>query len=136
MTLTATQDNVETVRGLYESFADGDIDAIAATFAPDIEFSSPAGLIGGGTFDGEAEIREKLFAELTKNWEDASVVPEQVIESGDIVVVRMTFSGTASESGASVVYPGVHVFEFEDGLITQWTTYGDTALFNAALAGD
>lgn len=135
MTITAARNNVETVREIYESFADGDIDAIAATFAPDIEFSSPAGLTGGGTFHGEAEIREDLFAELAKNWDDASVVPERIVESGDTVVVFMTFSGTASESGTSVVYPGVHVFEFEDGLIAQWTTYGDTALFNAALTG-
>lgn len=125
--------NLETVMGIYESFAEGDIDAIAATWAPDIALTEPTGRVGGGTFHGRDEIVEKVFVAMANDWEGATVVPDGFVDGGDTVVARYTFSATATGSGTPVGYQGIHVFEFEDGQITQWTSYEDTALFNAAL---
>lgn len=64
---------------------------------------------------------------------DVSVDPERYVADGDIVVVLHTWGGTSGKTGKSVEYLNVHVFEFEDGIIVQWTSYADTAVFNAAL---
>lgn len=133
MAVTKTENNVGTVKRIYESFVAGDVDAVVATWAPDIEFNAPEGLIGGGTFHGPGEILENVFAELAKNWEETSAVPEQFVDGGDTVDALMTWSGTSTETGKDVENPGAHVFEFEDGMIARWTSDADTALFNAAL---
>lgn len=133
MTVTTTHSNVQIVKGLYESFAEGDIEAVAATWASDIELNEPVGFVGGGTFQGADEIMESVFGVMGATWEDVSADPDRFIADGDTVVALYTWRGTSIETGNDVEFPGVHVFEFDDGAISQWTSYGDTALYNAAL---
>lgn len=135
MAINTSADNVGTVRGIYESFAEGDVEAIVATWAPDITMIEPEGMVGGGSYHGPDEIVENVFGEIAEIWEDASVVPERVIDAGDTVVAIYTFEATSTATGKQVAYEGAHVFDFEDGQITRWRSYGDTALFNAALEG-
>lgn len=73
MSSLATDSNIGTVKGMYESFAEGDIEAVAATWAADIEFNDPEGFIGGGTFHGSDEIIENAFGVMATVWEEVSV---------------------------------------------------------------
>lgn len=125
--------NTERIQELYDSFAKGDIEAIRGITDPDVELHEPKGLAGGGKHYGFDEIVENVFSRVGNEWDDVTAVPEQYVEDGDTVVVLLTWSGTYSKTGKSVEYPNVHVFDFEDGKIVQWTSYADTALFNAAL---
>jgi ketosteroid isomerase-like protein len=120
------------VRGLYESFAEGDIAAVTATWDDDIELREPEGIVGGGTLHGHEEILETLFAGLATDWTDVSVVPERFVDGGDTVVALTTWSGTYVETEKQVAFRGAHVFDFRNGKIVRWTSYADTALFNAA----
>ena len=133
MPSTTTTENLETVKGLYESFAEGDIEAIRDIMDPDVELHEPKGIAGGGTHHGFDEIIENVFSRLGTEWEDVSVVPERYVADGDTVVVLLTWRGTSIKTGKSVEYPNAHIFDFEDGTIVQWRSYADTALFNAAL---
>jgi len=133
MSITTTDSNVEIVKGMYESFSEGDIESVAATWAPDIEMTEQAGLVHGGTFRGVDGLIEDVFSVMGTIWEDVSVVPDRFIADGDTVVAFYTWSATSIETGKDVEFPGIHVFEFNDGAISQWTSYGDTALYNAAL---
>lgn len=133
MSETITRRNVETVRGLYESFAEGDIDGVVETWAPDIELVEPEGLIGSGTFHGADAILENVFGGLADDWTNVSVIPERFIDGGETVVALVTWSGTNIETGKSTRFRGAHVFDFGDGKITLWTSYADSALFNEAL---
>jgi ketosteroid isomerase-like protein len=132
MTEPTAKSNVETVRGLYRSFADGDLDAVVDTWDPDIELIETEGLIGSGTFRGADEIRENVFAGLANDWEGVSVVPERYVDGGDSVVALIDWSGTNVETGKSAAFRGAHVFDFEDRKIVRWTSYADSALFNEA----
>lgn len=134
MRTATTIENLETVKGLYDSFAEGDIEAIRDIMDPDVELHEPRGLaFGRGTHHGFEDIVENVFSRIGNEWEDVSVVPERYVADGDTVVALQTWSGTNSETGKSVESSGAHVFDFEDGKIIQWTSYADTALFNAAL---
>ncbi|ELZ32017.1 hypothetical protein C474_07622 [Halogeometricum pallidum JCM 14848] len=133
MSATTTTENLETVKGLYESFAEGDIEAIRDIMNPDVVLHEPKGITGGGTHRGFDDIVENIFSKLGTEWVDVSVVPERYVADDDTVVVLHTWSGTYSKTGKSVEYPNVHVLDFEDGKVVQWTSYADTALFNAAL---
>jgi len=130
---TKVTKNLETVKGLYESFAEGDIEAIRDIMDSDVELHEPKGIAGGGTHHGFDEIAENVLSRLGTEWVDVSVVPDRYVADGDTVVALQTWSGTYNETGKSVEYPGAHVFEFEGGKIVQWRSYADTAVFNAAL---
>lgn len=133
MSVTTNTDNLETVRGMYDSFAEGDIEAIGDIMDPDVELHEPEGIAGGGTHHGFDEIVENVFSRLGSEWKDVSVVPERYVADGDTVVALQTWSGTYRQTGKSVEFPGAHVFDFEDEKVVQWRSYADTALFNAAL---
>lgn len=133
MSIETEKTNIEIVQELYDSFADGDIEGIRAVMDPNVELHLPRGFDGGGTIHGFDEIVENVFSVLGNDWEDVSVVPKRYVEDGDTVVSLLTWGGTYSKTGKSVEYPGAHVFDFEDGRILQWTSYADTASFNAAL---
>jgi len=132
MTRETEKTNTERVQELYDSFAEGDFETIRDIMDPDVELHEPKGIAGGGTHHGFDEIVENVFSRIGTEWEDVSVVPDRYVADGDTVVVLLSWSGTYSETGKSVAYPNAHVFDFEDGKIVQWTSYADTALFNAA----
>jgi len=129
----AVETNTKIVRRLYGSFAEGDIDAVRTLVDPDVELREPQGIVGGGTIRGFDEIVENVFEGLANDWEDISVTPERFVAEAETVVALLTWSGTYRATGKSVTYRGAHVFDFEDGAIVRWTSYADTALFNAAL---
>lgn len=132
MSETRVRSNVETIRGLYESFAVGDIDSVVETWAPDIELAETEGLIGSGTFRGAGDILENVFAGLANDWTDVSVIPERYIDGGETVVAVVTWSGTNVETGKSTKFQAAHIFDFEEAKISRWTSYADSALFNEA----
>ena len=133
MATTRTAENLEIVKGLYESFAENDIEAIRDIMATDVELHEPKGIAGGGIHHGFDEIVENVFSKLGDEWVDVSVVPERYVADGDTVVALHIWSGTSAKTGKSVEYPNAHVFQFKDGEVVQWTSYADTAVFNAAL---
>jgi len=133
MPIETGKTNTERVQELYDYFAAGDMEAIRDIMDSDVELHMPKGIAGGGTFNGFDEIAENVFSVLGNEWEDVSVVPDRYVADGDTVIVLLTWSGTYSETGKSVEYPAAHAFDLEDGTIVQWTSYADTAVFNAAL---
>lgn len=132
MTKSGAESNVKIVRELYGSFSEGDIDAVVDSWAPTIELVEPGGMVGSGTFRGAEEIVENVFSGLASDWKDVSVTPERFIVGGDTVVALILWSGTNVETGTSTEFRGAHVFDFDNGRINQWTSYADSALFNAA----
>lgn len=82
--------NVETAKGMDESFAAGDTEAVIATWDSSIELDEPEGLVGGGTLYGPDEILENLFAGLANDWTDVSVRPERFVDGRDTVVALIT----------------------------------------------
>jgi hypothetical protein len=50
------QANVELVRGVYDAFARGDVDAVFAAMKPDIEWDESEGMPYGGVYHGREEI--------------------------------------------------------------------------------
>lgn len=119
---------------MYESFAESDIEAVVATWAPDIELVESEGAVVGGIYHGLDEVIG-VFRAVADTLEEASVVPERYIDGGDTVVALGTASGTSTETGTSIEFPFAHVFDFDDGKISRWISYFDTALFNATLEG-
>jgi ketosteroid isomerase-like protein len=123
--------NVAVVESMYESFASGDMETVVSTWNEDIELHEPEGIAVGGIHRGQDEVVE-LLTTIAGMHEEMSATPERYVNSGDTVVALGIGSGTAAETGKSMEFPFAHVFDFEGGKISRWTSYIDTALFNAA----
>ena len=83
--------NVDVVRGMYEAFGRGDIEAVLASFDPQIEWrqaeSNPYEP-EGKPWIGPDAIVENLFMKLGQEWDSFTVSPREFYDAGEAVIVE------------------------------------------------
>ena len=129
-----SHDNIALVRNLYEAFNRGDVPTVLAGFDENIEWNEPEGLPYGGQYHGPEAVAENVFGPVTSDFPDFDVTPEEILADGDRVVVLLTLTGTAKESGNKLSMPAAHVWTVRDGKVTYFRQLADSATMNAALA--
>ncbi len=132
----AEQENSAVVRGLYESFKAGDIDAMLGVMAEDIEWQLPeiAGLPFSGKRQGHAGIRE-FFASVAEMQDAEEFELDTVIAQGDTVVVLGHYTWRVKATGRSFTSDFAHACHMADGKIGRFQEFTDTAAAAAAYQG-
>jgi uncharacterized protein len=128
-----SEDNVATVRGLYEAFAKGDVDSVLAGFDENIEWNESQGMPYGGQYNSPQEVAENIFAPIANDWDDFSVEPERILAEDDLVVVLLTYRGKGKETGKDLLMPAAHTWIVRDGKVTKFQQLADSAIMNEAL---
>ena len=129
--------NVALVQGLYAAFARNDIDNLAAQCAPDVvwQVKGPAGEYPMvGTWKGPAGVRA-FFRLLFETQEPISFEPREFHLSGDLVFVLGHYEFAIKKNGRRAAADWVHVFKVENGKLTAFTEFTDTAQFVLAWRG-
>jgi uncharacterized protein len=114
-----SQENIDLVRGGYDEFNRGDIEAITARFHPDIEWVEPGG--GNavqGTFHGPEAVAKDVFATVPENFDEFTCTVEDAQDQGDTVVVSAHFRGK-NKSGAQLDAKAEHVWSVRDGKLAR-----------------
>ena len=133
-----SQENVETVRGMYAELNDtykraddlhrahetGDFgefgEQAARTLHEDVVLVTPAESpfpeAATGEWRGRREFLRFVFAQ-TEAFDEMFIEPFEFIDAGDRVVVPLRFGGRARHSGLEVDFRIVHVLTVEDGKI-------------------
>ena len=127
---------VETVQGLYEAFAQGDVSTVVGGMAPDIEWREAEGnpyQPSGAAWVGPDAIVENLFMKLVSEWDGFAVHPGQYHDAGETVVVEGRYTGTYLATGAAVDSQFCHVFTFKNDKVTSFQQFTDTAQFQDAM---
>lgn len=128
--------NIEVVKGLYEAFARGDVPAVLAGFDENIEWNEAPGMPYGGQYHGPEAVAENVFGPITNDFDGFSVEPEKVLADGELVVVLLTYRGTAKETGKELRMPAAHTWIVRDGKIAKFQQLADTSILNAALGAE
>jgi uncharacterized protein len=121
--------NLDVVKGAYEAFGRGDVPAVLATMADNIEWHEAEGLPYGGVYTGGDAVVENVFGPITNDFPDFAVTPEEFIASGDSVVAVVRYTGTGKATGEQLNLPAVHVFDMRDGKVAKFRQFIDTAKF-------
>ncbi|MEJ8566479.1 nuclear transport factor 2 family protein [Elongatibacter sediminis] len=125
--------NLDSVRGIYQAFAAGDVPAIVASFAPDIRWSEAEGGPYGGVSVGPDAVLGNVFMKIGAEWDGYAAVPEEFVAQGSTVVVLGQYSGTYKATGKSFSAPFAHVWKFEDGKVAEFQQHTDTVLHQRPL---
>lgn len=119
--------NGEIIKGLYDSFATGDVPAVLGAFDADISWTEAAGFMYGGTYHGPNGVLENVFMKLGTEWEGFTVKVDKVVDGGDgNVVVVGSEGGKYLKTGKSSTVPCVHEWELRDGKIVRFRQHLDT----------
>jgi uncharacterized protein len=131
-TCTQTQTinpNLEIVQGMYEAFAAGDGGAVLAAFSPDIIWNEAENnsLADGNPYVGPMAVAEGVFGRIGQEWETFTLTDQTIYAVGeDMVLATGRYRGTHSVTGKSINAQHVHLWWFEDGLVTRFQQYVDT----------
>jgi ketosteroid isomerase-like protein len=102
------EENVETLRSLYEAFNRGDFEAVEQAVHPDIEFVR----VGDqGPVRGVAALREWMEPDA---FEDQRFEPLDFRTNGNKVLVRHHFTGRGAGSGMELDFTTFAVFSLDD----------------------
>ncbi len=125
--------NLNSVQGVYDAFAKGDIPSVLGFLSSDIDWTEAEGFPYGGTYTGPHAVLEGVFMRLGTEWEGFAAVPDEFIDGGDRVVALGRYSGTYKATGKSFRANFAHVWKVREGKAVRFVQYVDTLLVQRAL---
>ena len=120
--------NVELVRGVYEAFAKGDIMGVLGRMSPKIVWNEAENFpyADGNPYIGPEAVVGGVFARCGGEWDGFAVVPEEILDAGEAVVVLGRYKGTYKATGRPQNTQVVHVWRVEGGKLARFQQYADT----------
>jgi ketosteroid isomerase-like protein len=109
----------------YDAFATGDMEAWAATQAPDAQWEMPKGFPYGGGYVGPQQVIDGVFTPIVELWPDFEVEPTAFHAAGNVVFIetKMTAGGVTSDS--------IHKAVIENGKYAAFQVYDDAGFMMA-----
>jgi ketosteroid isomerase-like protein len=119
--------DVDSIRGAYERFAEQDVAAVLAELDASVEWvEHGGGNSPSGTFIGPDAVASGVFAAIGENFDEYHVDPSEYSDEGDRVVVKGRFTGK-NKSGAELDTGFEHVFDMRDGKVVRFENKPDNA---------
>ncbi|MFC0542782.1 nuclear transport factor 2 family protein [Kutzneria chonburiensis] len=122
------------VRRQYLAAAAGDLEALRATLAPDVEWTEMAGFPLAGTYRTPEDVTANVMEKLTQDWEDWTAHDDSYVVDGENVVVLARYTAVNRATGKLLNVRVAHHFVVRGGLIVRFEQFVDTALVRAAMA--
>ena len=128
------QDQSDVIRGMYEAFARGDVAGVMARLSADLIWNEAENFIyaDGNPYAGPQAVLAGIFARLAAEWDRFSVVPDEIVGTGDRVVAWGRYRGVYKRTGVAVDAQFAHVWKLRNGEAVSFQEYTDTAQFRDA----
>ena len=96
-----SQENVETLRGIYAGWEKGDFTDGLSIFERNVTLVIDAATLDGGVFVGEEGVR-RYMTRFLQAWKSLTVAAKAFRERGDTVLVEVEQTGIGQDSGVPV----------------------------------
>src|SRR5712691_9465556 len=112
-----SQKTVEVVRAIYEAFARGDIQSVLSLLDPQIEWNEAENFIYAdrNPYIVHNALLEGVFMRLGSEWEGFSATANEILDSGDKVVVLGYYTGRYKNTGREVRAQFAHIWSLNNG---------------------
>ena len=132
MGLTQDSSPAEVVRRQYLASAAGDLEALRATLAPDVEWTEMAGFPLAGTYRTPETVTESVMERLGSEWAAWTAHDDTYVVDGENVVVLARYTATHRSTAKPLDVRVAHHFVVRGGLIVRFEQFVDTALVRDA----
>lgn len=124
----------DVVRRQYVASATGDLDALRATLAPDVEWTEMAGFPLAGTYRTPDGVTAGVMEKLGQDWDGWIVHDDTYVVDGENVVVLARYTAVNKATRKPIDVRVAHHFVVRAGLIVRFEQFVDTALVRDAMA--
>jgi ketosteroid isomerase-like protein len=123
-----SEQNVATIRAIYDAFAAGDIPGVVGRMSPDMVWNEAENFpyADGNPYRGAEAILSGVFGRLGAEWDGFAALPEEFLDAGDTVVVLGRYRGTCKATGRAMDAQLAHVWRVADGKAARFQQYTDT----------
>ena len=128
------QGNVQVIQAAYAAFEREDIQSILDSLSERVEWIGPEVEPVAGTYRGRDEVAG-FFLKVNEIAEFSSFEPREYVAQGDRVIALGFYRAKVKSTGRSYECDWAMAFTVEDGEITEFQEFTDTATIAAALAG-
>jgi uncharacterized protein len=118
------ESDIGLVKRAYDALNRGDVEGALAPLAEDAEWHESSALPESDVYRGRDTIHEFLQGFL-ESWEEFAQEVEDVVPSGERLVVLLHMRGRGRESGVEVDASYAHVWTIRDGRATRVDAYYD-----------
>jgi len=122
-TSTAPRD---VVRRQYIASAAGDLQALRATMAPDVEWTEMAGFPLAGTYRTPEGVTSNVMEVLGRDWDGWTAHDDNYVVDGEHVVVLARYTATHRKTERKLNVRVAHHFIVRGGLIVRFEQFVDT----------
>jgi uncharacterized protein len=123
----------DVVRRQYLASAAGDLEALRATLAPDVEWTEMAGFPLAGTYRTPTGVTTNVMEKLGAEWDDWTAHDDTYVVDGENVVVLARYTGTNKATGKAINVRVAHHFTVRGGKIVRFEQFVDTAKVRDAM---
>jgi ketosteroid isomerase-like protein len=110
-----SEENVATVRAIFEAVNRGDLDDAVARIPEDFVADwSESVAPESGVYRGRDEVR-RIFERTSEPWSEVEYFESEIIDAGDLVVRVGGLRARGKGSGAEVTAHGTQVWTFREG---------------------
>ncbi|MFD9335289.1 nuclear transport factor 2 family protein [Streptomyces sp. NPDC060028] len=121
------------VRRQYLASAAGDLQALRATLADDVEWTEMAGFPLAGTYRTPEGVTSAVMERLAADWDDWTAHDDTYVTEGEHVVVLARYTATHKATGKPLDVRVAHHFTVRAGRIVRFEQFVDTAKVRDAM---
>ncbi|WP_327303690.1 nuclear transport factor 2 family protein [Streptomyces sp. NBC_01298] len=123
----------DVVRRQYIASANGDLEALRATLADDVEWTEMAGFPLAGTYRTPGGVTSAVMEQLAKDWDSWTAHDDTYVVDGENVVVLARYTATNKATGKDIDVRVAHHFIVRGGRIVRFEQFVDTAKVRDAM---
>ena len=123
----------DVVRRQYIASANGDLEALRATLADDVEWTEMAGFPLAGTYRTPQSVTTNVMEKLGEEWHEWTAHDDTYVVDGENVVVLARYTARHRTSDKPLAVRVAHHFVVRGGLIVRFEQFVDTALVREAM---
>ncbi|WP_304450656.1 nuclear transport factor 2 family protein [Nocardiopsis sp. YSL2] len=124
----------DVVRRQYIASANGDLEALRATLADDVEWTEMAGFPLAGTYRTPGGVTSGVMERLGRDWDGWTAHDDTYVVDGENVVVLARYTATNKATAKDIDVRVAHHFIVRGGRIVRFEQFVDTAKVREAMS--
>ncbi len=120
--------NVSVIRGMYDAFAVGDVQAVLGAMHPDIVWNEADNFpyADGNPYVGPQAVLDGVFARCAGEWNGFAVRIEELLDAGETVVALGRYTGVYKATGREQHTQIAHIWRLKNAKAIAFQQHADT----------